>query len=744
MIIEADMSEPSDKKKETQKSKGEKVEETDVISPSVTPMPRSSSSSPSSAGGSSRSAKASSRLKSYSNQKAIIGSGPPCSKSSRASRPAGPRSSPASPTRVTQGSARSSFFTDEKAQYKKVRAHARATPVTPVNAAAQEPSTAPALSTRSVAGSASSSASDEKERYREEQASSRATSVASVGVASITSQESTSAQSVAASNSSSAFDEKAQYRRSRNAARATALSPAVVASTHLQEPSSTANVASASTASTRSSTDDEKAKYRRARASSNDSAEVQSVGNTDGSTGKSQSRSPILVTTPGAVAVVAAEAGMPDPKEGAKVLTKDEVDAAVIDADVTEKGGTVGEAPDPQDTAPPGLAPSANYSRPGAFRMSLSMDEDVDQSEHTLSPLPLEESPLPQDKPREEYLIEASLVEEPPVVAGTTSFDAAVELVEASPVPEANNGFWSQKKVKYGIPLLLLLAAGGTAGVVLALLSGGSDVEDSTRDLPVAPTASPTTASPTQSPSAAPSMFPSAAPSAFTVDRFQEEFLPEYSQEALLDPLSSQSEALAWLEKSIGVGDYSNVKRLQRFALATLFYATDGERWSDNNGWLSDDEECDWYSDTLGATFVCFDGKYQTLQLDENSLLGTLPADVAILTDLLSLQLGRNDLFGSIPSEYGSLTNLRVVSLFGGLLEGPIPSELRRLTALQSVDLSRNRLSSQIPKELIRGWTDIRSLDVSVNELGGFIPTEVGLLKKAARLGVSISTLNVY
>lgn len=52
-------------------------------------------------------------------------------------------------------------------------------------------------------------------------------------------------------------------------------------------------------------------------------------------------------------------------------------------------------------------------------------------------------------------------------------------------------------------------------------------------------------------------------------------------------------------------------ERLQRFALATLYYATNGHNWDDNKKWLSDENECEWDSDAVSATFTCSEGIYQ-------------------------------------------------------------------------------------------------------------------------------------
>ena len=46
--------------------------------------------------------------------------------------------------------------------------------------------------------------------------------------------------------------------------------------------------------------------------------------------------------------------------------------------------------------------------------------------------------------------------------------------------------------------------------------------------------------------------------------------------------------------------DFTNLtmaRRLQRFALATLYYATNGDEWTDAHGWMQYDvHECEWFA----------------------------------------------------------------------------------------------------------------------------------------------------
>lgn len=121
--------------------------------------------------------------------------------------------------------------------------------------------------------------------------------------------------------------------------------------------------------------------------------------------------------------------------------------------------------------------------------------------------------------------------------------------------------------------------------------------------------------------------------------------LPEYTKEALLVDDSPQSMALDWLQSDANLGSYSFRRKMQRFALATIFFSTSGmDSWFDRDYWLdleTNMHECDWFqSRPTPDKPVCVQSETDSerimteLLLWDNGLEGPLPPELSYLTSL--------------------------------------------------------------------------------------------------------------
>ena len=133
-----------------------------------------------------------------------------------------------------------------------------------------------------------------------------------------------------------------------------------------------------------------------------------------------------------------------------------------------------------------------------------------------------------------------------------------------------------------------------------------------------------------------------------------------------------------------------------RAALVALYNATDGDNWTNNTNWLSDKPVGVWH----GVTTRINDGRVTRLNLSENNLSGTLPAQLGDLNFLVELSLHRNQLKGQIPSRLADLDNLEWLHLSRNQLIGEIPAFLGGMTSLNRLHLNHNGFAGAVPAEL--------------------------------------------
>ena len=220
---------------------------------------------------------------------------------------------------------------------------------------------------------------------------------------------------------------------------------------------------------------------------------------------------------------------------------------------------------------------------------------------------------------------------------------------------------------------------------------------------------------------------------------------------------------------------------MQRFVLATLFFATHGDTWvhakhyyethqddndnEDNNHnvfqqqqqqqqetmmmdinhqWLDIGlNECDWF-----GIHPLFEGNYSVcnryhqlhaLKLRNHNLTGQLPlAELGMLSNLKHIDVGHNALTGNLlRSEDNSADevvwkqwkNLETFDVAHNEMTGFLPSELGYLTnsnGLNSLVFKYNSFEGSLPSELGLLVPRLLKLDLVSNHLTGTIPTELG------------------
>ena len=122
--------------------------------------------------------------------------------------------------------------------------------------------------------------------------------------------------------------------------------------------------------------------------------------------------------------------------------------------------------------------------------------------------------------------------------------------------------------------------------------------------------------------------------------------------------------------------------------------------------------------------------------IDSNSLTGSIPSQIGLLTSIMRLFVTDNDLTGSIPSEIGFLTSLEMLVTDENRLMGSVPSEIGLLTNLNIIKISELSLVFRVkpihfPMILLvlTQSYDSPCFASDRNSLTGTIPTEMeGLL----------------
>jgi hypothetical protein len=167
-----------------------------------------------------------------------------------------------------------------------------------------------------------------------------------------------------------------------------------------------------------------------------------------------------------------------------------------------------------------------------------------------------------------------------------------------------------------------------------------------------------------------------------------------------------------------------------------------GSAWTNTEGWLSDGNECDWYS-TSSDGLCNEEGLVDQIDLRRMDLRGQLPKELILLSEnLVSLRVNGNTITGSIPNFLTDLSNLDRLHLNSNLLEGTIGTEIGKLSNLWSLRLGQlESLRGSIPFQL-GSLTKLEYLYLDGNELTGTIPMELSKLSSLLHLKLQSNDLS--
>jgi hypothetical protein len=270
-------------------------------------------------------------------------------------------------------------------------------------------------------------------------------------------------------------------------------------------------------------------------------------------------------------------------------------------------------------------------------------------------------------------------------------------------------GWIRQHKVWSAIAILVVIGAvvGGVVGVKLV---GGTP--------PPAPTLQPTLA-------------PTSAPTLLGFETIADTLLTVTPYSVLTDPTTAQNAAVTWLmrenEYDIDFGDSS--KLLQRYSLATIYFATGGPSWTNQLQFLTNQDDCMWNDIVDNVSFgvrECNDqGLATKLQLSFNGLQGTLPEEVGGMPFLVEFGAASSSrLSGTLPQDIGNLSKLTHLDLETNYLSGLLPTSFYNLTSLENISLLQNSFSGSLASS-IGNFVLLKQMQLSMNQFTGIIPSDV-------------------
>lgn len=215
---------------------------------------------------------------------------------------------------------------------------------------------------------------------------------------------------------------------------------------------------------------------------------------------------------------------------------------------------------------------------------------------------------------------------------------------------------------------------------------------------------------------------------------------------------SYQQKAFQFVDRTYEADAHVVDRLIQRYALASIFYATNKVEtrytvvrfeglelgpWADSTGWVQAEDECTWKG------IVCDEQGWVTeLNLGSNVLSGTFPEETKLLKNLLVLDVAGNHCFnsGSEGNDWlGEMTTLQYLYLHRTPFHYTkgIPTALNKLVNLKELDVSYTAYRGELDPNLFADLDQLFVLTMGGNSYNSSIPSTIGRLPELSYMYAS-------
>lgn len=167
--------------------------------------------------------------------------------------------------------------------------------------------------------------------------------------------------------------------------------------------------------------------------------------------------------------------------------------------------------------------------------------------------------------------------------------------------------------------------------------------------------------------------------------------------------------------------------------MSVFFCEMDGGDWIQNDSWLSDLHECDWYN-KIGLDPCNRFEQMEMLRVTDNGLAGTLPVEMFMLSNLYEFTLANNLMTGSLPQLFDKFKELDTLVIPFNQFGGTFPHQIWEYPDMVYLDVAYNGFSGKVPDDIDTRMPNLEVMFLENNALSGSIPESMGNLVKMHRL----------